>query len=78
LPKVQHHFDAEGLVRAVHQQDIGLRCTTNNPRLWKAAIYKAARLLGLPVHIYSYPKRPQAFALMKRRAPFEGPANAQS
>lgn len=67
MPKVEAHFDADSLVRAVHAQTIGLRITTNNPRIFKATIYKAARRLGLPTHIYSYPNRPNSFALLKRK-----------
>jgi len=45
--------------------------TTNNPRIFKATIYKAARRLGLPVHIYSFPRRPKSFALLKRKMPIQ-------
>lgn len=67
MPKVDAHFDADSLVRAVHAQTIGLRVTTNNPRIFKATIYKAARRLGLPTHIYSFPKAPNSFALLKNK-----------
>lgn len=67
MPKVEAHFDADSLVRAVHAQAIGLRITTNNPRIFKATVYKAARRLGLPTHIYSYPNRPNSFALLKSK-----------
>lgn len=71
MPKVAPQFDADGLIHEVYKQDLGLRCTTNNPRLWKATVYKHARRLGLPVHIYSYPRRPNSFAVMKQRAAFD-------
>lgn len=67
MPKVEAHFDADSLVRAVHAQDIGLRVTTNNPRIFKATVYKAARRLELSVHIYSFANRPNSFALLKRK-----------
>jgi len=67
VPKVEAHFDADSLVRAVHAQPYGLRVTTNNPRIFKATIYKAARRLGLPTHIYSFPKAPNSFALLKSK-----------
>lgn len=67
MPKAEPHFDADGLIRAVHAHEIGLRITTNNPRIFKATVYKAARRLELPIHIYSFPKRPNSFALLKRK-----------
>lgn len=67
MPKVESHFDADSLVRAVHAQEIGLRVSTNNPRIFKATVYKAARRLELPIHIYSFPQRPNAFGLLKRK-----------
>jgi hypothetical protein len=67
VPKqdINPHFDAEAIVAAVHQQDVGLRITTNNPERCRAILYKAARTLGLRLHIYSYPRRPNSFALLK-------------
>lgn len=67
MPKVEAHFDADSLVRAVHNHELGLRITTNNPRIFKATVYKAARRLELPIHIYSFPRRPNSFALLKRK-----------
>jgi hypothetical protein len=65
MPKAEPHFDAEALVLAVHQQDLGLRITTNNPSQFRQIVYKAARKLGRRVHIFSYgAKRPNSFALM--------------
>jgi hypothetical protein len=67
VPKVEAHFDADSLIRAVHADEIGLRISTNNPRIFKATLYTAARRLELPIHIYSIPQRPNAFALLKRK-----------
>lgn len=67
MPKIEAHFDADSIVRAVHEQSIGLRVTTNNPRNFRATIYKAARRLNLPIHAYAIPRRPNAFALLKRK-----------
>lgn len=71
MPKVDLAFDAEGIVEAVHQQDVGLRVTTNNPERFRQIMYKAAASLGKRIHIYSYPRRPNSFALMReaRSAP---------
>ena len=71
VPKIEqpNHFDAEGIVTAVHQQSIGLRVTTNQPEQFRQLIYKAASRLGLKVHVYSYPKRPNSFALLKQSRP---------
>jgi hypothetical protein len=60
------HFDAEAIVDAVHQQDIGLRVTTNNPERFRQMIYKAANRIGRRVHIYCYPRRPNSFAIVKK------------
>lgn len=65
MPKVDLAFDAEGIVEAVHQQDIGLRVTTNQPERFRQIMYKAAAKLGLRLHIYSYPRRPNSFALLR-------------
>lgn len=73
MPKAEPHFDAEGIVTAVLQQDIGLRITTNNPVRFKQIIYKAASKLGQRIHIYSYPSRPNSLALLKNaREPANG------
>lgn len=70
MPKVDTppHFDAEGIVTAVHQQSIGLRVTTNNGEQFRQLIYKAAAKLSLKTHVYSYPQRPNSFALIKDSA----------
>lgn len=67
MPKAEAHFDADSLVRLVHTHELGLRVSTNNPRIFKATVYKAARRLELPIHIYSFPQRPNAFALLKSK-----------
>ena len=67
MPKAEPHFDADSLIRSVHAQDIGLRVTTNNPRIFRATVYKAARRLNLPLHIYAFPARPNSFALLKKK-----------
>ena len=69
MPKAIPHFDAEGIIQAVHQQDVGLRVTTNNPVRFRHILYQAAAKLGLRVHIYSYPRNPNAFALLKEARP---------
>jgi hypothetical protein len=69
VPKAEPHFDAEGIVQAVQAQDVGLRITTNNPTRFKQLIYKAAAKLGQRVHIYVYPRRPNALALLKEARP---------
>jgi hypothetical protein len=71
MPKQEtpQHFDAEGIVTAVHQQDIGLRVTTNQPEQFRQLVYRAAARLGLKVHIYAYPARPNSFALLKEDHP---------
>lgn len=69
MPKAEPHFDAEGMVEAVHQQDVGLRITTNNPTRFKQIMYKAAAKLGRRVHIYTYPTRPNSLALLKEARP---------
>lgn len=67
MPKTETitNFDAEGVVEAVQQQDIGLRITTNNVESFKQIIYRAAAKMGQKIHIYSYPRRPNSLALMK-------------
>lgn len=65
MPKATPHFDAEGIVEAVHAQDVGLRITTNNPTHFKQIMYKAAAKLNRRLHIYSYPRRPNSLALLK-------------
>lgn len=70
MPKVPLAFDADALIRDVHKQDIGLRITTNDPRICKATLYKRARALGLKLHIFSYPRRPNSFALLKAKPNF--------
>lgn len=69
MPKVESppHFDAEGIVAAVQQQDVGLRITTNDPERCRQILYKAASKLGVRLRILSYPKRPKSFALLKEK-----------
>ncbi len=69
MPKAEPHFDAEGIVKAVHQQDVGLRVSTNDKVGFRRILYKAAAKLGLRVHIYTYPARPNSFALLKEARP---------
>ena len=71
MPKqtISPHFDPEGLVTAVHQQDIGLRISTNNIEGFRQIVYRAAAKLGLKVHIYTYPRRPKSLALLKEAMP---------
>lgn len=69
MPKAEPHFDAEGVVEAVAAQEVGLRVTTNNPTQLKQILYKAAAKLGKRIHIYSYPKRPNSFALLREARP---------
>lgn len=61
------HFDALGLLRAVHAQDFGLRVSTNNPRGFRRVLYQAMRADGAPrVHIYQCRRSPKAFLLLKQ------------
>lgn len=69
IPKAQAHFDAEGILAAVHAQDVGLRVTTNNPTRFKQIMYKAAARAALRLHIYSFPRQPNSFALLKEARP---------
>lgn len=69
MPKAEPHFDAEGIINAVHQQDVGLRVTTNNPTRFRQIMYQAAAKLAKRIHIYSYPARPNSFALLKEARP---------
>ena len=79
MPKVETppQFDAEGIVLAVHQQDVGLRVTTNKPEQFRQLIYKAANKLGLKIHVYAYARRPNSFALMKTEHHEETPNGEQ-
>lgn len=58
------HFDVHALLVAVHQQDIGIRITTNNPDRFKQLVYREARKAGLPIHIHSDPRAQKSFFLM--------------
>jgi len=70
VPKAEPHFDADALLRNVHQQDIGLRISTNHPANFRQIMYKAANRLGLRLHIYACPRAPNSLLLLK-----EEPAN---
>lgn len=67
MPKqdINPHFDPAGLILAVQEQDIGLRITTNDVEAFRQIVYREARKLNQPIHIYTYPRRPKSLALMK-------------
>lgn len=69
MPKAEAHFDAAGILQAVYEQEVGLRVTTNNPSRFRQIMYKAARDAGKRLHLYTYPKRPNSFALMREARP---------
>lgn len=68
MPKqASPHFDVPALLEAVHQQDVGLRVSTNNPEGFKRIVYAAARANpALRIHIYSCPRSRSAFLLLKK------------
>lgn len=69
MPKAEPHFDAEALIEAVHQQDIGLRVSTNDPKNFQQIVYKTARKLGKRIHIYASSRSKNLFSLLKSEAP---------
>ena len=66
MPKAEPHFDAEALVKNVHEQDLGLRISTNHPANFRQIMYKAAQRLGLRLYIYACPGAPSSLLLLKK------------
>lgn len=66
MPKAEPHFDAEALVRQVHEQDLGIRISTNHPANFRQIMYKAAQKTGLRLYIYTHPSAPNALLLLKK------------
>jgi hypothetical protein len=76
MPKAEPHFDSNALLRSVHDQDIGLHVTTNNPVGFRATVYKAMRAQpSLRIHIYAVPSRSNSFYLLKAELPNLPPAD---
>jgi len=69
MPKVASpHFDPHGLLCAVHQQDVGLKVSTNDPDGFKRILYNTMRAdPSLRCHIYSDPRSRRQFLLLKTR-----------
>ena len=65
-PLTKAHFDAPGLIAAIHAQEIGLRISTNNPRRFREILYAAARETNQRVHIYQCRRSPRAFLVLKQ------------
>lgn len=59
------HFDAEGLLREVHAQPIGLCVSTNHPATFKRLLYAASTRSGLVVKILQSPDSATAFLLVR-------------
>lgn len=69
MPKAEPHFDCAALVAAVHDQDIGIRISTNNPEGFKRTLYAHMRKHPqMKVHIYKDPKAPNALMLLKQES----------
>lgn len=68
MPKAEPHFDVAGLCAQVHEQDIGLRVTTNNPGGFRRVVYKHMRAHPEhKLHIYSAPGSSNSFFLLKQK-----------
>jgi hypothetical protein len=64
------HFDVVALLTAVHQQDVGLRVSTNNPAGWRRILYEAMRANPLlRCFIYADPRAASAFYIVKTAIP---------
>lgn len=64
------HFDADALLQAVQEQDIGLQVQTNDNAGFLRIIY--AHMQAKPqlrCYAYSVPQAPNAFFLLRQRAP---------
>lgn len=67
-PATTAHFDVAGLLRAVAEQDFGLRVSTNNPRGFRRIMYQGMREgLGPRAYVYQCPRSPKAFLLLRQR-----------
>lgn len=70
MPKLSDptpHFDVPALLQAVHQQDLGLRVTTNNPKGFLRIVYSCIRNEHpeLRISIYADPIAPSSFYLLR-------------
>jgi len=62
------HFDAEGLLAAVHAQPIGLRVSTNHPAGFRRLLYQASRRKpALRCQVLQCPHSANAFLLVANR-----------
>lgn len=66
MPKVAENFDTAALLAEVHKADVGILVSTNNEQNFKQTLYKAARRLGLAVHIYRHPRLEGKLMLLKK------------
>jgi hypothetical protein len=67
MPKAEPHFDAPALLEAVHQQDIGLRISTNNAESFMRIVYAAGRANpARRVHIHRDPRSVNSLFLLKK------------
>lgn len=63
------HFDVAALCEAVHEQDLGLHVTTNNPGGFRRLVYAHGRKHpSQKIHVYSKPGSPNGFILTKDKA----------
>lgn len=74
MPKALPHFDAPGLLAAVHQQDHGLIISTNDPTGFRRIAYAAGRANPEHrIHIYADPRSRKRFFLLKARVASAAP-----
>lgn len=76
--KAVEHFDVEGLLSAVHEQDFGLRVSTNHPAGFLRIMYAKMRATGTRVHIYASKRSPKLFTLLKAALPDVAPAKEET
>lgn len=68
MPKVEH-FDCAALITAVHQQPIGLCCSTNHPPGFRRLLYlHMQQNPDQRVRILQAPDSPNKFYLVKESA----------
>lgn len=78
MPKAAPHFDALALLRAVDQQPVGLKVTTNNPVRFREIMYKNMRAAEhLRCRIYANPRSRVSFFLVKRDRLLPGATEVQ-
>lgn len=77
MPKTPPHFDVGALLEQVHEQDLGLWVSTNNPGGFRRTLYTHMRKHAqLRVHVYADPRSPNRFCLLKQALAPNGAANA--